>query len=127
MLKRLATTAALTLLLVSCAGGPPPEPPAPPPLDPVGTYDITVALEGMEILGVMVIRGSAAAGYTGSVDTDAGGAALAGIVVDGQTLSFTVPEAGVSARVTFEGEGFSGGMEGAMGNAIVFGKRRAGR
>jgi hypothetical protein len=126
MLKRLATVAALGFLLSACAGGPPPEPPAPPPLDPTGSYDITVAFEGGELLGVMTIRGSADAGYTGTVDTDMGGAALSNIVVNGQTLSFSVPEAGVTAEVVFEGDSFAGSMQGEMGFADIFGKKRSG-
>ena len=126
MFKRTPTFAALTLLLSACAGGPPPEPPAPPPLDPVGTYDISVAAQGMEIMGVMVIRGSAEEGYTGSIDTDMGGAAISNIVVEGQTLTFSIPEVGADVEVVFEGEEFSGGMVGSMGNADIYGIRRGG-
>ncbi len=126
MIRKLATAAALGLLITACAGGPPPEPPAPPPLDPTGSYDITVMAEGMEIVGVMTIRGSAEEGYTGTVDTDMGGASLADIRVEGQTLFFSVPEAGVTARVLFEGDGFAGDMDGEMGMATLFGKKRSG-
>ena len=126
MIKRLTTTAALGLFLSACAGGPPPEPPAPPPLNPAGTYDISVAAQGMEVMGVMVIRGSAEEGYTGSIDTDMGGAAISNIVVEGQTLTFSIPEVGADVEVVFEGDEFSGGMVGSMGNADIFGTRRGG-
>ena len=127
MLKGLTTAITLGFLLSACAGGPPPAPPAPPPLDPTGTYDIYVAFEGGELLGVMTISGSAEAGYTGTVSTDMGGASLAGIRVDGQTLSFSVPEAGVTAQVVFTGGEFTGTMQEAMGDANLSGRKRAGR
>lgn len=126
MIKRLTIATALGFLLSACAGGPPPEPPAPPPLDPTGTYDISVAAEGMEIAGVMIIEGSAEAGYTGSVDTEMGGASIANIVVDGQTMTFYIPDADADATVTFDGDSFSGGMTGAMGDAGFYGTKRKG-
>ena len=124
MLKRVTTTAFLAFLLSACAGGPPPEPPAPPPLDPVGTYDIFVAAQGMEIAGVLFIRGSAEEGYTGSIDTDMGGAGISNIAVEGQTLTFSIPEVGADVEVVFEGDEFSGGMIGDMGEAEIFGSKR---
>lgn len=124
MFKRLTTAALLGFVLSACAGGPPPEPPGPPPLDPVGTYDFTVAAEGMEIIGVMIIQGSADEGYTGSVDTDMGGGAITNIVVDGQIMTFFIPEADAGVRIVFEGATFSGGMDGAMGAADFFGSKR---
>lgn len=124
MFKRLATATALGLLLTGCAGGPPPEPPAPPPLDPTGTYDIAVSAQGMEIVGVMIISGSAEEGYTGSVDTDMGGASMYNIMVEGQTMTFTIPDAGIDGEVVFDEDGFSGGMVGDMGDAAIIGTRR---
>lgn len=127
MLKRLAGSAALGILLTACAGGPPPEPPAPPPLDPSGTYDITVLAEGMEILGVMIISGTSEEGFSGSIDTDMGGASMYNILVEGQTMTFTIPDVGIDAEVVFEGNGFSGGMVGDMGDAAISGSKRSGR
>ena len=127
MLQRRTTAPLLALVLAACAGGPPPEPPGPPPLDPVGTYDFTVAAEGMELVGVMIIQGSAEEGYTGSVDTEMGAGALTNIVVDGQVMSFFIPEADADVRIVFDGDNFSGGMEGAMGAADFFGSKRPGR
>jgi len=127
MLKGLTTTITLGFLLSACAGGPPPAPPPPPPLDPTGIYDIYVAFEGGDLLGAMTIRGSAEAGYTGTVDTDMGGAALAGVRVEGQTLYFSVPEAGVTAQVVFTDDQFTGTMQGDMGVASLSGRRRPAR
>lgn len=126
MIRRIAAAAALGLLLAACAGGPPPEPPAPPPLDPVGTYDIGVAAEGMEIAGIMTIQGNATDGYTGSIDTEMGGAAITNIAVDGQTLTFSIPDAGAEVQVLFAGDEFSGSLSGAMGDANIWGRKRTG-
>ena len=124
MIRRLTIAASLGFLLTACAGGPPPEPPAPPPLDPTGTFDISVSAQGMEILGVMIISGSAEEGYTGSVDTDMGGASMYQILVEGQTMTFTIPDAGIDGEVVFDEDGFSGGMVGDMGDAAIIGTRR---
>ncbi len=124
MIRRLTLTASLGFLLTACAGGPPPEPPAPPPLDPTGTFDISVSAQGMEIMGVMIISGSAEDGYTGSVDTDMGGASMYNISVEGQTMTFTIPDAGIDGEVVFDEDGFSGGMIGDMGDAAIIGTRR---
>ncbi|NNM06970.1 MAG: hypothetical protein HKO65_17880 [Gemmatimonadetes bacterium] len=126
MFRRLTIAAALGLLVSACAGGAPAEPPAPPPFDPTGTYDITVAAEGMEIGGVMTISGNAEEGFTGSVDTEMGGAVLSNMVLDGQTMTFFIPEADADVSIVFEGDSFTGGMMGAMGGADFFGTKRKG-
>ena len=127
MIKRLTTAVFLGLLLSACAGGLPPEPPAPPPVDPTGTYDISISVPeaGFELPGVMVIQGSAEEGYTGSIDMGGGGEALTNIVVDGQTMTFlwVGPDAQeVPVQVTFEGDVFSGEAE----EAILSGTKRKG-
>ncbi len=122
MKRRLVLSAAFGFLLTACAGGAPPEPvapPAPPPLDLAGTYDITVSAQGMEIGGTLVIGGSAAAGYTGSIDTEMGGSALSDVVVEDRTMTFSLPEAGMSAELVFEGDEFTGWMAGGMGDADI--------
>jgi hypothetical protein len=124
MFKKLTLATVGLFLLTACAGGPPPEPPAPPPLDPTGTFDITVDAEGMTVSGVMIIRGSLEEGYTGSIDTEMGGAGMTDLVIEGQTLTFSIPEAGADALVTFEGDGFIGGMNGMMGEAGIVGVKR---
>lgn len=126
MVRRFASPGLLAVLLLACGGGPPPEPPAPPPLDPVGVYDVTVEAQGMSLGGVMSIEGSADEGYTGSIDTDMGGASIVDIMVVGQEVTFSVPDAGAQVRLVFEGDEFSGGLTGAMGDALIFGTRRSG-
>ncbi len=125
MFKRLSIAAAFGLFVTACSAGSPPEPPSPPPLDPTGSYDIVVAAEGMEISGVMVIRGSAEAGYTGSVTTDMGGASLTNLVVDGQTLTLYAPDVDADIILEFEGDGFTGEMGGGMFGEI-WGTKRSG-
>jgi hypothetical protein len=129
---RFFLAATLGCLLSACAGNPTAEPPAPAAapvpaaLDPTGTYDILVTAQGMEIGGVLTIRGSADAGYTGNIDTEMGGAAITDITVDGQTMTFSVPDAGAIVEVIFEGDEFEGQMSGGMGEATIQGVKRSG-
>jgi hypothetical protein len=127
MRRRLVLSVALGFLLTACAAGPPPapaEPPAPPPFDPTGTYDITVSAQGMEIGGVLIIQGSAESGYTGNIDTDMGGSVLTDVKVEGQTMTFSIPEGGMSAEVMFDGDEFTGWLAGGMGDADIIGVKR---
>jgi len=126
MNTRTALAAALGFLVTACASGAPPEPPAPEPLDPTGTYDVVVAAQGMEITGVMEIMGSAEAGFTGNIDTDMGSAAIYDIEVAGDTLRFSIPDAGMTAQVVFEGMEFTGWLAGEMGDASMQGVKRSG-
>jgi hypothetical protein len=126
MIKRLTTAAALGLLLSACASGPPPEPPAPPPLDPTGIYDIVVSMEGMELPGVMMISGSVEEGYAGSIEVEMGGASIADVTVEGQILTFSIPDVEARVELLFEGDEFSGEMAGSMGSGTMYGKKRAG-
>ena len=126
MRARALSASLLVLVLAACGGGPPPEPPAPPPLDPTGLWDVMVEAQGMSLTGVMEISGDADAGYTGSIDTDMGGAALSDIEVIGQEVVFVIPDAGAEVRLVFEGDEFTGGISGAMGDAFITGMRRDG-
>ncbi len=127
MKRRVLIAAAVGLIVSACASGPPPAPPAPPappPFDPSGTYDFTVSAQGMELGGVMTIQGSAEAGYTGTMETEMGGGAMDNIVVDGQTMTFSLSEFGMSGELEFEGDEFSGFMSGGMGEADIYGVKR---
>lgn len=124
MLKRLGVAVPLVLLLAAC--GPPPEPPPPPPLDPSGTWDITVTAEGMQIFGVLVFQGSPEEGYTGSIDTEMGGAAVSNIQVNDQTVTFYIPDVNGNVELLFDGDTFTGGMSSDMGQAAFLGTRREG-
>ncbi|MEK9502466.1 hypothetical protein [Gaopeijia maritima] len=125
MIRRAAAwLPALALLLAACSGGAPPAPPEPPPLDPTGVYDISVDAQGQMIPGTLSIEGSAEEGYTGSVDSQMGGAPISDITVEGQRVTFSVPDFGVQGSVVFEGSGFSGNISGAMGAARIVGTRR---
>jgi hypothetical protein len=120
--KRLTTLFALVMIVASC-GGPPPEPPAPPPLDPTGSFSVSVDVQGQMVSGTMVIR-ETQSGYSGSIDTDMGGAAMSNVMVAGNTVTFDLPDVGVSVEIIFEGEGFSGTFDGAMGAGAISGVRR---
>ena len=126
MHRRALSGSLLVLVLAACGGGPPPEPPAPPPLDPTGVWDVMVEAQGMSLTGVMEITGDAETGYTGNIDTDMGGAAISGIEVIGQEVVFSIPDAGAQVRLVFEGDEFTGGISGAMGDALITGMRRDG-
>ena len=80
----------------------------------------------MELGGVIIIEGSAEAGYSGSIDTDMGGASLEDIAIDGQTMTFSIPEGGMTAEVVFEGNEFTGWLAGGMGDADIIGVKRTG-
>lgn len=121
-MKRLMSVFALGLILSACSGTPP-EPPAPPPLDPTGSYRISIDAEGMSIGGTITIR-ETETGYAGSIDTDMGGAAMSDIVVEGNEMTFSVPEAGITFTVVFEGDEFNGGFDGAMGAGSIRGVKR---
>ena len=118
MIKRLPMAAILGLLLSACAD----EPPA--PVDPTGTYDISISVpaEGFEMPGVMEIQGSAEEGYTGSLDFGGGRNPLTNIVVDGQTMTFLWVGPDAEVQVTFEGDLFSGELE----EALLSGTKRKG-
>ena len=129
MRRRVLITAAIGFLLNACASAPPPAPPAPPtppPLDPTGTYDLTVSAQGMQIGGVLAIQGSADAGYTGRVDTDMGGGAISNVTVDGQTMTFSLSEFGADIEVVFDGDEFTGFLTSDMADADIIGVKRSG-
>jgi hypothetical protein len=126
MRRRALSGSLLVLVLAACGGGPPPQPPAPPPLDPTGVWDVMVEAQGMSLTGVMEITGDADAGYVGTIDTDMGGASISGIEVVGQEVMFSIPDAGAEVRLVFEGDEFTGGISGAMGDALITGMRRTG-
>jgi len=127
MLRRRAIfSVAIPVFLAACASGPPPEPPAPPPLDPTGTWDMMIDMGGQSIEAVLTISGSAEAGYTGYIDADVGSAGVANIAVDGQTLTFGIPDIDGIVTLVVEGGDFTGSMNGMMGEGMVSGMRRAG-
>lgn len=127
MIRRHAVFAvALPLLIAACAGGPPPEPPAPAPLDPTGTWDLMIDAGGQSFEAVLTISGSADAGYRGYIDSDLGGADIANIVVDGQTLTFSIPRVDGRMTLVVEGIDFTGTTNGMMGEGFVSGMRRTG-
>ncbi|MGD2122728.1 MAG: hypothetical protein PVJ76_13330 [Gemmatimonadota bacterium] len=124
-MKRLTTLFPLVALLAACAGGPPPEPPGPPPLDPVGTYDCYLDVDGMALDAVLTITGEEGA-YAGEVSSEMGSMPVSDIVIDGQQMSFVVdsPDMTVFFTVMFDGDDFSGEFDaGGMGGYVTGTKR----
>ena len=128
MFRRLTVAVLFPLLMSACAGvgAAPATPAAPVALDPTGTWDVSIDAGGMSIGGTMFIEGSATDGYSGRIDTDMGGAILPEIVVDGQTATFYVAEANATVTLEFDGDEFTGEMDGDMGAGTLSGTRRPG-
>lgn len=116
--------------LASACSGPPPAPPEPPPLDPTGTFDIAMELDGQVIEGVMVIEGAAEEGYAGEIGAMGQMVAIRDLVVEGRNVSFEVNPEGFQVAFALvyddDGGGFSGAMETEAGIGSVIGTRRAG-
>ena len=125
MLRSLTAIATAAVLFGACGGGAPADPPAPPPFDPTGAYDFALGMDGQEIYGLLTIEGSADEGYTGSVDSEMGGAPISNVRVEGETVTFAIPDAQATAEITIEGSEFTGTINGAMGNATFYGTKRA--
>ena len=53
-----------------------------------------------------------------------GGGPMDNIVVDGQTLTFSLTEFGMGGELEFEGDEFSGFISGSMGDADIYGVKR---
>ena len=126
MLRRLTMALAIPLFVAACGGGPPPEPPAPPPLDPTGTWDMLVDAGGTSLDVLLMISGSAESGYSGSVDSEMGGAGISSITVEGQTLTFEIPDISGFVSVTIEGNEFYGSLSSMMGEGAISGVKRPG-
>ena len=119
----IATCASLACLAVACS---PPTPPAPPPLDPTGTFDFAIELEGEVIEGVITIEGNAADGYEGEVVAMGNTADIHDVAIEGSNVAFVVRAEGLSVvfDLAFEGTGFSGVFDSEMGSGTVIGTKR---
>jgi hypothetical protein len=125
-MKRLMALMPFALVLAACSGGgAPAAPPAPPPLDPVGVYDCSLDVDGMEIMATLSIEGEPGA-YTGTVDSDMGAMPVGDISVEGDDMTFMIdtPDMAVFFAVTFDGANFAGDFDaGGMGGVITGAKR----
>ena len=130
-MKRIMTVLPMALFLAASSGvmtgaaAPEPTPPPPPALDPVGTYDCLLDVEGMQLSAVMTISGEPGA-YSGTVNSEMGPAPVSDIAIDGNQMTFAVDtqDMAVFFVVTFDGNNFSGQFDaGGMGGYISGTKR----
>jgi hypothetical protein len=127
MLRSLTALVAAAVMAGACGGGAPAEPPGPPPFNPTGAYDFAVGMDGQEIYGLLTIEGSVEDGYTGSVESEMGGASITNVQVDDatRTITFSIPDAEATASIVVDGSEFSGSLNGAMGSMSFYGTKRA--
>lgn len=125
MLPSRVIASAMLVLLAACSRGPPPEPPV-PVFDPAGLWSFSVEVDGQLLEGTMRISGSEAEGYRGSFSSAAGDASMARVVVDGRSMSFTVPDLNSAGTLDFAGDRFTGEIDGEMGTVDIRGRRQGG-
>lgn len=102
------------------------QPPAPPPLDPVGTFDFSTAVENTIVNGTVVIE-KREAGYAGMITTTATEpVSVQSVSVDGQKLTVVAqtPDGPVTFIMEFKGDDFSGSWSYAGMYGTHTGKRR---
>ena len=125
--RRFVFAVAFPIFFAACAGGPPPEPPGPPPLDPAGTWDLQLELDGMGTFdAVMFVSGSEEEGYSADIESAMGTASVGNFTVEGQVLSFSIPDISGTVTLTFDGEELSGSMDSEMGAAFITATKRTG-
>jgi hypothetical protein len=126
-LKRFITLLPLTLFIAACAGvGGPASEPEPPQLDLAGVYDCTMSFEGQQMPGTLTITGTPGA-YSGTVAAQQGGTAIEDVTVDGNHVTFLVspmPEIAIFFDLTFEGDSFTGTLDGGQFGGNISGKKR---
>ncbi len=128
-MKRLITLLPLTLFFAACssvgANAPAPEP-VPPPFDPSGVYDCAISVEGQQMPLTMTISQTSGA-YAVMVDSQQGTGAMEDVTLDGNQMTFwasPTPEMSIYFALNFEGDSFTGTMDGGQFAADVSGKKR---
>ena len=128
-MKRLVTLLPLILIISACAsvGGNEPAPePEPPPFDPSGVYDAAISVQGQQMPLTMTISQTSGA-YAVTVDSQQGGGAMEDVTLDGNQMTFSAfpsPEMSIFFTLVFEGDSFTGTMDGGQFVANVSGKKR---
>ena len=126
MVTRTVSTLWIALVASACASasaGPSSEP-ADHHVDPAGTYDLVVDMNGMLISATLEITGNVREGWSGTIESDAGPASVARVRVDGHQLVFHVPEAQARVELHVNGKTVEGEMTGGMGAAKITGEKR---
>ena len=128
-MKRLIALLPLTLFIAACssvgANAPAPEP-VPPPFDPSGVYDCAISIEGQQMPLTMTISQTSGA-YAVVADSPQGPATMEDVTLDGNQMTFwasPAPEMSIYFALIFEGDSFTGSMDGGQFAANVSGKKR---
>ena len=124
MHRKMSLLFVVTLVLSACMGGSGALP-SPEPFDPAGVWDVTIMIEGLQVDGVLSVRGLEGGGLTGDIDTEMGAATITEVVLDGHTMTFLVPDVGATMELHFTGDEFMGGMSGYRGEGSINGIRRS--
>ena len=128
-----ATFAAAVPARSAIAQGSPDRPPAPqapatPDVDPVGTYDLSIVVQGTSMPATIRIEKKPDAALGGSVATDAYGAFdIASVKVSGKAIAiviYTQDGSPVTITLTLEGDQVTGEWSMASDGSKVTGKKR---
>lgn len=122
---KLARTLALCLVAAACASAQV-EPEAPAPLDPVGLYDFTTAIEGDAVSGTITITRTSQ-GYGGTITTNISDPIpVRSVVVDDRRITVTgdTPDGPVTLTMNVDGDDFAGTWSFGGMSGTHSGKRR---
>lgn len=103
------------------------EAPAPAPLDPVGVYSFSTAVEGTPVLGRVVIRGEPGS-YTGMIEPTEGPVGpfeIYAVTVEGQKLTAYADSGGddVILMLEFTGNAYKGTWTSGFDGGEITGER----
>jgi len=130
LLAAIATAAPAQSAMAQGAPDRPPAPQAPavPNVNPVGTYDVTVVVQGASMPSTIKIEKKADSTFAGTVSTDAYGVfAISSLKVTGKEITiviYTQDGSPVTIALTLDGEQVSGEWYMSSDGSRVSGKRR---
>ncbi len=123
-MKRFLAFVAVGIVCGACAASPPPPPPE-PVLDPVGVYDYSTMVQGMEMRGTVTITEEDGV-LAGTVTSDMGTIILSNFAIDGMELTCVgdMPDASVLFLLVFEGDDFTGEWDADGMSGTITGTKR---